>query len=94
VIEKAETHQFVEAPGTTFYPVREKQFTRPRLRNALMAVAKSNGQLDANSLRYWLRSAKERVVTIGEPGREFAVALTTDGEKHGGVVAWKLERRG
>jgi hypothetical protein len=94
-IEKAEAHMFVEALGTagSSHPLREKQYTHGRLHNALMAVAKKHGQLDAGTLGKWLRSAKQRVVTIGEPGNEFAVAMVADGEKHGGVAAWKLQRR-
>lgn len=96
LIERAEAHCFVDAGGAqpSLYPIREKQFTHRHLRNAVMAVAKKSGQLDATRLQYWLRRAKDRVVAIGEPGRQFLVALTTDGEKHGGVVAWKLEKRG
>jgi putative DNA primase/helicase len=97
VIEKAEAHYFVETEPrsvlgtTTSKPIRERQYTYPRLRNALMAVAKKNGQLDATTLKYWLRGVKERVITIGEKEHQLLVRLTTDGLKHGSVAAWKLE---
>jgi hypothetical protein len=97
-IEKAEAHDFIETELAGASPssksVRERRDTHLRLRNALMAVAKKHGQLDASRLQFWLRSANQRVVTIGELGHEFPVAMTADGVKHGGVRAWKLRRVG
>lgn len=104
VIEKAEAHYFVEieplgalgAPlsnssGSHSKTIREKRFTHPDLRNAMMAVAKRSGQLDATALKYWLRGVKERVITIGDERHSVRVRLTTDGTKHASVTAWKLE---
>jgi hypothetical protein len=90
VIEKAEAHDFVAATnaGPLFPPIQEKRFTNPQLRNALMAVASKNGRLDPSRLKYWLRRVKERVVSLTEPNE--LRALVADGEKHRGVVAWKL----
>ena len=93
VVARAEAHEFDAAPGSSnfLFPVRAKKFTHPGLRNALLPIAKKSGQLNSARLRYWLRGVRERVVSLSEPNE--LVAMVADGMKHGGVVAWKLEKR-
>jgi hypothetical protein len=46
--------RFVEADSGSLYPVREKQYSHPDLRDALLQAAGRRGEIDTRALGTWL----------------------------------------
>jgi hypothetical protein len=85
VIERAEAHIYVPIP-VGLSTRSETQYTHARLRNAIIPIAKKQGQLDGYALGIWLRKHKDRIVGVA------VRMVTVEGAKHRGVAGWVLQR--